>query len=214
MRREGSPGQRKLISPIALAMNGDRLAMAIRWVGREGQGVVFAGMVLARAAASYENRNGQGLFVNQTQSYGQAATGSLIRCDVVISEERAYYPFVEIPDYLMAMSQSAYDRFIEQTSIGTRIIFDEDEIHSRPDRVHYAIPASRLAKEMGRKGSANMILLGALIGISHLLGAESVLQAIANASPSSTGENNRKAFSEGLNIGRAITDCRIAGESG
>ena len=176
--------------------------------------MVFAGMVLARAAAIYEKNNGGGLFANQTQSYVPAMTGDIIKCDIVVSEESAFYPFVEIPDYLIAMSQSAYDKFIEQTNDGTRIIFDGDVFKSRSDQVHYDIPASRKAEGKWKNRSANMIMLGALIGISHLLGEESVLEAIANASPSDKVEINKKAFSEGLNIGRAIIDSKGTGESG
>jgi 2-oxoglutarate ferredoxin oxidoreductase subunit gamma len=198
----------------SLIQCGDELATAIRWVGTGGQGVVFAGMVLAKAAALYEKREGQGLFVNQTQSYGPAVRGDIIACDVVISENSAFYPFVEIPDYLIVMSQLAYEKFIGQTGNVTTFILDEDAVESRPDRTHYGIPALRRAEEMGRSGSANMIMLGALIGISRLLSEGSVLQAIANASPSSTGEINRKAFSEGMSIGRAIIESKMKEGSG
>ncbi len=168
---------------------------------------------MARAAALYEKRSGQGLFVNQTQSYGPAVRGDVIKCDVVISEASAFYPFVEVPDYLVVMSQSAYDKFIEQTGLGTIIILDEDAVESRPGQPHFDIPAMRRAEEMGRNGSANMIMLGALIGTSGMLGEESVLQAIAKASPSSTGVMNAKAFTEGMSIGRAILAAKGKGGS-
>ena len=176
--------------------------------------MVFAGMVLAKAAALYEKREGRGLFVNQTQSYGPAVRGDIIACDVVVSEDSAFYPFVEIPDYLVAMSQPSYDKFLEHTDESTIFILDDDAVESRPDRVHYGIPAMRRAEQMGRAGSANMIMLGALIAISHLLSEEAVLKAIAKASPTSTEEINRKAFSEGMNIGRAILVSRKEGGPG
>jgi 2-oxoglutarate ferredoxin oxidoreductase subunit gamma len=166
--------------------------------------VVFAGMILAKAAALYEKRGGRGLFVNQTQSYGPAMRGDIINCDVVVSVDSAFYPFVEIPDYLIVMSQLAYDKFIDRTDGVTMVILDEDAVQSRPVQMHCDVPAARRAEEMGRSGSANMIMLGAFAEISHLLSEESVLQAIANASPSSTGEMNKKAFIEGRNIGREI----------
>jgi 2-oxoglutarate ferredoxin oxidoreductase subunit gamma len=176
--------------------------------------VVFAGMVLAKAAALYEKREGRGLFVNQTQSYGPAVRGDIINCDVVVSQESAFYPFVEIPDYLVVMSQMAYDKFVEQTNSGTVFILDEDAVESRPKQLHYDVPAVRRAEELGRSGSANMIMLGVLTEISHLLSEGSVLQAIANASPSSTAEMNKKAFSEGVNIGREILASNKPGGSG
>jgi len=176
--------------------------------------VVFAGMVLAKAAALYEKREGRGLFVNQTQSYGPAVRGDIINCDVVVSQDSAFYPFIEIPDYLVVMSQLAYDKFIEQTNSSTIFILDEDAVESRPNQMHYDVPAVRRAEGMGRSGSANMIMLGVLTEIWHLLSEGSVLQAIANASPSSTGEMNKKAFTEGVNIGREILAPKKLGGSG
>jgi 2-oxoglutarate ferredoxin oxidoreductase subunit gamma len=193
---------------------GDTLATAIRWVGTGGQGVVFAGMVLAKAAALYERREGKGLFVNQTQSYGPAVNGDVINCDVVVSRDVAFYPFIEMPDYLVAMSQLAYDKFIDRTDGGTILIIDEDTVESRPQQTHYLVPAVRMAEELGGAGAANMVMLGALTEISHLLSEESVLMAIVNASPSSKGEMNKKAFTEGGNIGRKILASNEPGESG
>ncbi len=166
--------------------------------------MVFAGMVLARAAALYERREGRELFVNQTQSYGPTVRGDIIACDVVVSDNRAFYPFVEIPDFLVIMSQLAYDKFIEQTNSETVVILDEDAVGSRPKQTYYEVPAVRRAEEMGGSGSANMVMLGAFTQVSQLLSEGSVQQAIAKASPSSTGEMNMKAFTEGMNIGRAI----------
>jgi 2-oxoglutarate ferredoxin oxidoreductase subunit gamma len=193
---------------------GDNLATAIRWVGTGGQGIVFAGMVLAKAAALYENREGRRLFVNQTQSYEPGARGEVINCDVVVSQDVAFYPFVEIPDYLVAMSQLAYDKFCDRTDGRTIFILDEDAMESRPKQMHYLVPAVSAAEDLGRGGSANMIMLGALIEISSLLSEESVLQAITNSSPSSTGEMNKKAFTQGVNIGRNILASKKPGESG
>ena len=176
--------------------------------------MVFAGMVLARAAALYEKRGGRGLYANQTQFYEPAVGGDIIRCDVVVSQEGAFYPFVEVPDYLIAMSQRAYDRYLAGTDRGTTFILDEDAVEAMPGRAHYGVPASRRAEEMGRGSSANMIMLGALIELSSILSAESVMQAIAKASPSNKSAINKKAFSEGMNIGRAILESEIVEESG
>jgi 2-oxoglutarate ferredoxin oxidoreductase subunit gamma len=177
--------------------------------------VVFAGMVLARGAALYEKREGGGLFVSQTtQSYGPAQRGDVIRCDVVVSEDSASYPFVEIPDFLVVMSQIAYNKFIEQTDCDTIVILDEDAVESRPRQTHYEVPAVRKAKEMGRSGSANMIMLGVLSKISNLLSEDSVLQAIAYASPPNIAELNRNAFTEGMSIGSTVLAYKKTGGSG
>jgi len=159
---------------------------------------------LARAAALYERAEGRELFVNQTQSYGPAMRGDIISCDVVVSDSSAFYPFVEIPDYLVVMSQLAYDKFIEHTGSNTVVMLDEDSVESRPELTYYEVPAARKAEELGRGGSANMVMLGAFTQISKLLSEGAVIKAIANASPSSTGEMNKKAFTQGMRIGRTL----------
>jgi 2-oxoglutarate ferredoxin oxidoreductase subunit gamma len=112
------------------------------------------------------------------------------------------------------MSQNAYDRFEEQTDRGTVFVLDGDAVDSRPEQAYYEIPALRRAEEMGDRSSANMIMLGALIGTSGLLGEDSVRRAIAKASPSKAGERNARAFTEGIGMGRARLAAKAREGSG
>jgi 2-oxoglutarate ferredoxin oxidoreductase subunit gamma len=166
-----------------------------------GQGVIYAGIVLAQAVALYERGGGE-LYSVQTQSYGPAARGESSKCDVVISDQPVFYPLVDLPDFLVIMSQPAYEMYIEETHPSSVAILDEEAVERRPELTWYDIPAIRRSEEIGAKGSANMIMLGALVQISGIVSKEAVAKAIADRSPLSMAEANGKAFSEGLSLGR------------
>ena len=95
------------------------------------------GIVLARAAALYDMPVGEDGKVKrksaiQTQSYGPSARGGHSKCDVKVSDEEMLYPFVEIPDYLIIMSQQAYSKYIAERKPDTKIIIDPDLVFERP----------------------------------------------------------------------------------
>ena len=144
------------------------------------------------------------MFAVQTQSYGPAARGESSKCDVVLSEEEAFYPFVDCPDFLVVMSQPAYERFIGQTHRATVVILEKDTVEGRPDLTYYDVPAMAKAKELGERGPPNMVMLGALVGISNLVSQDSVIDAIEDVSPVDTVDGNMEAFREGMRLGRSM----------
>ncbi len=168
-----------------------------------GQGIIFSGIVLAKAIALYERREGKHLNAIQTQSYGPAARGESSKCDVAISDEPSFYPFVERPDFLVVMSQPAFQKYIADSSPTTIVILEEDAVEDRPDLTFYEVPALRKASELGGKGAANMVMLGALVAISGLADKDAVSRAISEASPAGAQELNERAYREGLLIGRS-----------
>jgi len=178
--------------------------ISVRFAGMGGQGIIFAGIVLARAAALYEAHEGRGLYAIQTQSYGPAARGESSKCDVVIADEPSFYPFVDRPDYLLLMSQPASEKFIGQASPRTVVLLDEDSVEDRPDLKHFTVPAIRTAEAIGHRDSANMVMLGALVQMSGVVSKNSVLKAIAEVSPMGSAESNEKAFLEGIRIAKGL----------
>lgn len=180
------------------------MRITVRFAGMGGQGIIFSGMVLARAIALYERKEGQELFAIQTQSYGPAARGESSKCDVVISDRPIFHPFVEHPDFLVLLSQPAYEKFIEDTAPHTIVVLDEDAVEGRPDLTYFDVPAIRRAEESGMVAAANMVILGALVQLSGVVSKEAMLKAIADRSPMGSVETNEKAFREGLLLGKAF----------
>src|SRR5512137_1363380 len=103
------------------------------------------GIAVARAAALYDLKEGgsgdRHRFAIQTQSYGPSARGGHSRCDVKISDREMMYPFVEIPDYLVIMSQQAYLKYIHERKPDTRILIDPDLVLERPNGDIFYVPA-------------------------------------------------------------------------
>ncbi len=89
---------------MATKKNGNR--MEIRLAGEGGQGMILAGIILAEAAAVYDNKNAV-----QTQSYGPEARGGASKAEVVIAQGDIDHPEVIIADVLVAMSQEACDKY-------------------------------------------------------------------------------------------------------
>jgi 2-oxoglutarate ferredoxin oxidoreductase subunit gamma len=175
---------------------------SVRFAGMGGQGIIFAGVVLAKAASLYSQGKSGPLNAAQTQSYGPAARGETSKCDVVISDEQTFYPFVGRPDFLVMMSEPAYQKYIEEVTPSTVVILEEDAIEARPDLTYFEIPAIRKATELGDKHTANIVMLGALVAISGLVDEEAVSRALSEMGSFKT-ELNEKAFREGFLIGSA-----------
>jgi 2-oxoglutarate ferredoxin oxidoreductase subunit gamma len=181
-----------------------RMKASVRFAGMGGQGVIFAGMVLARAASLYERREGRELFAIQTQSYGPAARGESSKSDVVISDGPIFFPFVERPDFLVLISQPAFDKFIDEVKPGTIVILDEEGVEDRPDLTYFDIPAIRRAEEIGSHGAANMVMLGALIQISGIISLEAAIKAVSDMGTTGALEGNERALREGFHQGKVF----------
>ena len=84
-------------------------AKQVRLSGFGGQGVVLAGTILGHAAIR------DGKWVAGSSSYGAQARGGSARSDVVIADGPVVYPHVIEADILIALSQTAYDKYVSGT---------------------------------------------------------------------------------------------------
>lgn len=164
------------------------------------------GIVLARAAALYEKKS-----AIQTQSYGPSARGGHSKCDVKISDHDMLYPFVEVPDYLVIMSQQAYSKYIEERKLSTRVIIDPDLVLDRPKGNVLEVPATKAAEEIGTRIVANVVMLGAFREISHVVSAKSLELSLLDSVPSATHELNKKALGIGAELGKRALDLQAKG---
>jgi len=183
------------------------MTISVRFAGMGGQGIIFSGIVLARAVSLYEKSEGKELFAIQTQSYGPEARGGSSKCDVKISENQNFYPFVDVPDYLVLMSQPAYDSFIGISHKDTVVVLDEDAVEGRPELVYYEIPATRKAEGVGKRIVANVVMLGAFVEISGIVSRKSVLMALSDIAPKGTEALNKKALELGSSLGKSAIEA-------
>jgi len=165
--------------------------------GLGGQGVVLAGSLLGAAGFA------DGLQVSGTASYGAAARGGECRSEVVLSSGDISFPFVTRADVLVALSQSAYDKYINWTSESAVVYFDPDLVQPKanaPQR-HIAIPASSKTEEvLGTKTGANITMLAAVVESTKATSIDSLVDVVKGRSPKRFLEQNLKA----LELGRSL----------
>ncbi len=172
--------------------------MEISLSGTGGQGLILAGIILAEAAIL------DGSEAIQTQSYGPEARGGASKADVMISDSSIDYPKVLSADILLAMSQEACNKYVGMLKKDGILIVDTTYVKAIPEIENkvYSLDITLKAKEtFGSTVSANIIALGALVGITGIVTKESLLEAVLDRVPKGTEANNQKA----LEIGWSMT---------
>jgi 2-oxoglutarate ferredoxin oxidoreductase subunit gamma len=178
------------------------LRRELRIAGFGGQGVVLAGQIIGQAVAVYDKQ-----FAAFTQNYGPEARGGSCTAEVVAGEEPIGYPYLTSPQVVVALSQDAYLKYARNLSPQTQLIIDADLVKPDPsDKQPYlAVPANRLARDMGRVVVSNIILLGFLAAVSQFVSVEALRQSVLASVPKGTGELNIKAFETGYQYGIKMT---------
>jgi 2-oxoglutarate ferredoxin oxidoreductase subunit gamma len=175
----------------------------IRIAGFGGQGVILSAMVVGKAACIFQEG-----YATMTQSFGPEARGGSSSAQVILSAEPILYPYVDRPDVLVVMSQEAYTRFSPQLKPGGILIVEQELVQvsgKLPDGVRvYAVPATRLAEELGRKMVLNIVMVGFFGAVTNLLDPDALRKAVADSVPPSMQELNLKAFDKGFEYGAVL----------
>jgi len=171
----------------------------IRIAGFGGQGVILAAAVIGKAAAIFE-----GGYATMTQSFGPEARGGSSSAQVILSADPILYPYVTLPDVLIVMSQEAYARFSSQLKPGGVLIIEQELV--RVDKIApgeriYAVPATRLAEQLGRKVVLNIVMVGFFGAVTALVDPDALRQAVADSVPPAMRELNLRAFDKGFEYG-------------
>lgn len=166
--------------------------------GFGGQGIILAGYIIGQAASIYERKN-----ATLTQNYGPEARGGACRAQVVISDSPISYPYIDSPSVLVVMSQEAYTRYAPELSKDAPLLIDEDLV--KPNKATsnkiFAVPATRLAQELGRRAVANILMLGFFTAVTKIVPVDAIEKAVLVSVPKGTEELNMKAFERGYAYG-------------
>jgi 2-oxoglutarate ferredoxin oxidoreductase subunit gamma len=163
--------------------------------GFGGQGVVRLGQVLGEAAVK------QGLRVTMLKSHGTEMRGGYVRSQVVMSKKAIDSPICENPDFFIALSSSAYDRFKDIVPDRGLILYDPQFVKSIDDNLsckHKELPAKQLAIDnFGKAIFSNTIALGAMARLlDGDIEKDVILKSILEVIPK-FHEENRDAFEIG-----------------
>jgi 2-oxoglutarate ferredoxin oxidoreductase subunit gamma len=165
--------------------------------GFGGQGIVLGGIILAEAAAIYDDIN-----ATHNQSYGPEARGGASKSEVIISKEVIHFPEIEYPDVLVALTQEAANKFAPTVKEqGVLIVDSSVKINDQiKDKVKlYSLPITEMAvKVAGSEIVTNMVTLGALVAITKVVSREALEKAMFSRIPKGTEEVNMKALAQGF----------------
>jgi 2-oxoglutarate ferredoxin oxidoreductase subunit gamma len=168
--------------------------------GSGGQGVITATIILAEAAVIYEGLNSV-----QTQSYGPEARGGATIANVVISEEPIRYPKVIHPHILVCLTQEAYNNLSGIIWPGGLLLTDSHYVKQEPKIDARQVELGMYRAVMDKIGKPivfNICMLGAMIGLTGLVRAESIKGVLETRIPVDFLEINKRA----LEIGLQLTD--------
>jgi len=174
----------------------------IRFSGYGGQGIIRSGYIVGKACSIYDNKN-----ATLTQSFGPEARGSACSAQLVVSEDRILYPYITVPQILVAMSRDAYEKFEPELEEEGLLIIDEDLVQPRKPRGKIkllSIPATRIAEELGNRIVANLVMLGFFTAVTEIVSPEAMRKAIPGSVPEKALPLNLKAFEKGYEYGMEL----------
>ncbi|MBQ9041994.1 MAG: 2-oxoacid:acceptor oxidoreductase family protein [Eggerthellaceae bacterium] len=172
--------------------------MRIVFAGFGGQGLLFAGKVVAYAGLIDDRE------VSWLPSYGPEMRGGTANCSVTLSDEPIGSPLIMDPNNLIAMNQPSLLKFENEVTPGGRIFVDTSLVNRLPERADvevFALEATNMAEEAELKGLANIVLVGKMLKETSFCAPETIEAAIRKAVPARKAalvEKNLQALKLGM----------------
>lgn len=148
-------------------------------VGFGGQGILFAGKVLAYCALI----DGKEIWL---PSYGPEMRGGTANCSVCISDEPIGSPVVANPDCLIAMNEPSFRKLINAVKPRGLAVIDSTMVSAeceRTDITFVFVSAAELTSDIGSSGMENMVLLGRMLAQTRLFSFDAVRKALEKCIP-------------------------------
>lgn len=160
--------------------------------------MITAGIILANAASIYEGKNAV-----QSQSYGPEARGGASKAEVIISDEEINFPKVTSPDFLVALTQEAYDKYSKDIKPGSTVVVDGAFVKNTGggDFRLYSMPVTGTVLErLGKQLGANIATIAAANAVGGFVSEEALLKSVLSMIPKGTEDFNRNAYGIGLEL--------------
>jgi 2-oxoglutarate ferredoxin oxidoreductase subunit gamma len=166
----------------------------VLFAGFGGQGVLSMAKFLA-AAAMHEGKH-----VAWVPSYGAEMRGGTANCLVTISTEEIASPVTDFPTMGVILNGPSMEKFSPKVQPGGTLVVNTSLVTTpspRTDLNIVEIPVVQLADQLGNALSGNMILVGACLAYSGLVGLDRAIDAIDEVFYSKKAEAvaaNKEAF--------------------
>ena len=170
----------------------------VLFAGFGGQGIMYMGKLLALSAMK------EGFEVTWSSSYGIEVRGGTANCVVKISDKPIPVPLLSSPDTFIAMNELSFLKFRDKVKQQGLIIVNASAIKDtgkiRADIQAVKIPLADIAAKAGDHRIANMVALGAYLGLKKIVSLETVKRAMdemTSAHRRNLLEHNVKALEAG-----------------
>lgn len=173
------------------------------FAGFGGQGILFAGKVLAEAAML------EGREVLWIPSYGPEMRGGTASCTVIVADETIGSPIVDRADHAVVLNPPSLARYGPVVAPGGLLVINTTLIEAeagRDDVDVLEVPCTALARLAGDDKLVSVVALGALVGRRPFVEPESVrqaLQRVIGASHAGLLTADLAAFERGREAGLA-----------
>jgi 2-oxoglutarate ferredoxin oxidoreductase subunit gamma len=170
--------------------------------GFGGQGLMIIGKLLALAGLD------EGKSVTWLPSYGPEMRGGTANCTVVIADHPIGSPLITSPKAAVVMNQPSLEKFAPMLRKNGILVVNSAMIPVNSDRTDvtsFRIRADDIASELGSRRSANLVMLGAFIGLEEVVSHKTIIKAIEKtfAAKKQFIDANRKAFMKGYQLAKA-----------
>jgi 2-oxoglutarate ferredoxin oxidoreductase subunit gamma len=178
---------------------------SVVFAGFGGQGLLFTGQVLARAAIK------DGLETFWIPSYGPEMRGGTASCTVIIGDEPIGSPAVDLFDAAVTMNLPSFRKFGHRVAPGGLLLLNTslvgEESARRPEIDELRLPCTDLAATGGDDKLVTVAALGALVARLRWVTPESVqavLREMVGKKRPDILEADLGVFVAGLEAGRPL----------
>jgi 2-oxoglutarate ferredoxin oxidoreductase subunit gamma len=144
--------------------------------GFGGQGILFAGKVLAQAGLV------EGREVLWIPSYGPEMRGGTASCTVIIADKMIGSPVVDRADHIVVLNPPSLAKYAPVVAPDGLLVVNTSLIEAEPGRDDIEVlevPCTSVAKRAGDDKLVSVVALGALVGRRRFVEPDSVHRALA-----------------------------------
>lgn len=173
------------------------------FAGFGGQGVLFAGQLLAYAAMD------AGKHVTWIPSYGPEMRGGTANCMVVVSDDPIGAPLVDNPSVAVVFSLPSFDKYEPLLAPGGLLVANKSLADKSPERTDFqflAIPGTDEAERLGSVKMVNTLLLGAALTLRPVVSFDVLIKSLEEHLPESKAallDANKQAIRRGIELAQA-----------
>jgi 2-oxoglutarate ferredoxin oxidoreductase subunit gamma len=134
--------------------------------------------------------------------------GGTAHCIIILSSDDIGSPIIRRPSLCIVMNPPSMDKYEPLVRPGGLLVANSTLIRSRSAREDIQavyVPANELAAELGNVKMANVVLLGAMLGMREILPIQSVKRTLDEHIPKRRKhiiEPNKKALDRGVQFVR------------